>query len=142
LEKGRSAKALDGKDEVMTKRIIMKIEKEYKQIGRRLQALRVASGLTQEDVAGMMKMSRTSVVNIENGNQRILAHRLYEFAAIFDVEPAVIVSDTAIDDAPKIGAVVAKQWAEARKAINAELDKAERAVLKSAGARSRRSRNG
>lgn len=110
----------------------MRIEKVYKQIGARLRSLREAADLTQEQVAKRMRLSRTSIVNIENGHQRILTHTLFDFAKLFKVDAALLVSDTAIDYAPMVEQVVKAQWARARAAIETELDSAETAVLRAA----------
>jgi transcriptional regulator with XRE-family HTH domain len=46
----------------------------YKQMGERLRIAREISGLTQSEIAKELGLTRTSVVNIESGNQSIPLH--------------------------------------------------------------------
>jgi transcriptional regulator with XRE-family HTH domain len=49
-------------------------------MGRTLKALRKMRGLTQAELAARMRLSRTSIANIEAGRQTITVQTLYEFA--------------------------------------------------------------
>lgn len=57
----------------------------YKKIGKRIQSLRNSNGLTQESLAHQIGLTRTSMVHIENGNQRLTIDRLYKLAEILKV---------------------------------------------------------
>lgn len=63
------------------------IEPIYKEIGELVRLHRRAAGLRQEQVAAMLvpPVTRTSLINVEKGRQRILPHTLYQFAEIFNV---------------------------------------------------------
>jgi len=61
----------------------------YESIGQNLKALRTSpSGrqLTQEKLAEMVGLERTSITNIEAGNQRVSLHVLYELCNALGVE--------------------------------------------------------
>lgn len=53
-------------------------------IGARVAEFRKRKGITQEVVAEALGLSRTSVVNIEQGRQACDAHRIWQFASLFD----------------------------------------------------------
>lgn len=52
----------------------------YKRIGSTIKVMRRALGLTQQQLANQLGISRASLANIETGRQRILVHQLYELA--------------------------------------------------------------
>jgi len=52
----------------------------YRELGHRIQRARTKKGLTQESLASLVGLSRTSVVNIERGRQKVLAHTLVRLA--------------------------------------------------------------
>ena len=54
----------------------------YRRFGRRLRQSRKAAGLSQADLATAIKLTRTSVSNIEKGRQKVLLHT---FGQILDV---------------------------------------------------------
>jgi transcriptional regulator with XRE-family HTH domain len=57
-----------------------RLDKLYSQIGDRISKVREKRKLTQEDLAINSELSRTSLVQIENGKQRITLDRLYKVA--------------------------------------------------------------
>lgn len=69
--------------------VIMPIDKVslYKFIGKRLQNKRMALGITQADLAEQVKLTRTSVANIEAGNQNTPLHIIYEMCSILQLKP-------------------------------------------------------
>ena len=64
----------------------MGLKKIQNEIGRRLKRLRQEKGLTQEDLAFEIKISRDHLSNIENGKYPINIKNLYKFAEYFEVE--------------------------------------------------------
>lgn len=58
----------------------------YQEIGRRLARARAAAGLSQAKLAAKVRVTRTSVVNVERGRQRPPVHLLWDMAAALDVE--------------------------------------------------------
>jgi len=55
--------------------------------GMKIEQLRTVLGWTQADLAKKVCLTRTSIANIEGGNQRILLHDVEKFAAAFNVSP-------------------------------------------------------
>jgi transcriptional regulator with XRE-family HTH domain len=65
----------------------------YCAIGERIRQWRLDRGMTQIDLADKVRLTRTSIVNIEAGRQRPLPHTLYLFAyalrvSVHDLLPA------------------------------------------------------
>jgi transcriptional regulator with XRE-family HTH domain len=56
------------------------MEPFYREFGRRLARARQDSGLSQELLGQRVALSRTSIVNIEKGRQRVPLHMLIEMA--------------------------------------------------------------
>jgi transcriptional regulator with XRE-family HTH domain len=65
----------------------------YKQFGSELRAARDGSDLTQEQVAGRVGLTRTSITNIEAGRQQVSLHQLYQLAAAVGKRPAELLPD-------------------------------------------------
>jgi transcriptional regulator with XRE-family HTH domain len=58
----------------------------YQDIGRRIKAARQRAGLSQQQAATSMGMSRVNLANIEGAApQRILLEHVYNAALLFDV---------------------------------------------------------
>ena len=57
----------------------------YKRIGSTIKVKRRALGLTQQQLATQLGISRASLANVETGRQRILVHQLYDFAVQLNV---------------------------------------------------------
>lgn len=58
--------------------------------GMKVQQTREMLGLTQLELSKRVGLTRTSVVNIEAGRQRILMHHVEKFAAAFQIAPKVL----------------------------------------------------
>lgn len=58
----------------------------YQIIGKNIKGLREKSNLTQSDLAQKLDLSRTSIVNIEQGSQHPYIHLLWDISEIFDVD--------------------------------------------------------
>lgn len=64
-----------------------------KKSGEKLKAAREFLGLTQEQVASTLNMTRNVIVNIENNNRAIKSDELYKFSKLYGVSMEEIVSD-------------------------------------------------
>ena len=62
-------------------------------IGEKLKAAREFLGLTQEQVASTLNMTRNMIVNIENNNRSIKSDELYKFSKLYGITMEEIVSD-------------------------------------------------
>ena len=58
----------------------------YDYVGSKIKDLRNEVGISQQELAKTLKLSRVSIVNIEKGRQHLSLHFLYEIAKIFDKE--------------------------------------------------------
>lgn len=59
----------------------------YVQLGLLIRKARVKAGLTQQELADALAISRTSLTNIEKGNQRLLVHVLIDIADSLGIKP-------------------------------------------------------
>lgn len=61
--------------------------------GARLKAAREFLGLTQEQVATTLNMTRNMIVNIENDKRNVKSNELYKFSKLYGISMEEIVSD-------------------------------------------------
>lgn len=59
--------------------------KEREKMGLRIRQARTMAGLSQGQVAKLLKLHRPSVSEIEAGNRRVTADELHRMATVFDV---------------------------------------------------------
>jgi transcriptional regulator with XRE-family HTH domain len=62
----------------------------YKALGARIRELRGAQ--TQEQLARAVNLTRTSIVSIEAGRQKLLVHNLFKIAEALGVRPTELLS--------------------------------------------------
>jgi transcriptional regulator with XRE-family HTH domain len=65
----------------------------YTQVGNRIKEKREQLGLTQKTLASLVGLKRTSVTNIELGNQKLLLHTLVELAHALQVSTAELLGE-------------------------------------------------
>lgn len=63
-------------------------------IGLRIQELRIACGMSRQDVAKLIGITHQQVAKYESGDNRISASRLYELAQALNVHIGYFFSDT------------------------------------------------
>ena len=61
-----------------------------KKIGNRIKEIRERVGLSQEDLAKRMKISRVAVSQIENGKRKICTEELISLSRIFSVSTDIL----------------------------------------------------
>jgi transcriptional regulator with XRE-family HTH domain len=61
-----------------------------RQLGRRLRALRVAAGKTQDDVAATRLMSLGKLKTVEAGRSMVRPGDVYELGQLYDADPATV----------------------------------------------------
>lgn len=66
------------------------MESCYRAFGARVEQIRDALGLTQQELAKRLKLSRGSLANIETGRQRVLLHTVEEIAKALGTKPIVL----------------------------------------------------
>lgn len=83
------------------------IEPFYFEAGRRIQALRVKLGMTQEQLGRQLDppVTRASIANFETGKQRILAHTLVQLADVFDIPITELLRPRHLAKRPMVGVV-------------------------------------
>lgn len=65
-----------------------KVEMAYRLLGFRIELTREKQDMTQDDLASKVGLDRSSISNIERGNQRILLHDVGVFAKALNVKPS------------------------------------------------------
>lgn len=70
----------------------------YSEIGRRIRAERESLGFHQSDVATCVGLTRTSMVNIEAGRQRLPLHTLYAIADALGVSIRCLLPRNEMED--------------------------------------------
>lgn len=63
------------------------IEPVHSAVGVRIRMIREALGISQADLAKRVKLTRTSLTNIEAGRQRLLLHSVERFADALNTSP-------------------------------------------------------
>ena len=66
----------------------MKVERIYRVLGRRIRMARELAGVTQAELAKAIGVSRPSIVNIEQGRQRVVLHHFVGIAESLGLNPA------------------------------------------------------
>ena len=62
------------------------IEPFYVELGRRIAAIRSSRRISQAELARRLRLTRSSVANVESGKQRVLAHSVIDFALALRVQ--------------------------------------------------------
>lgn len=75
------------------------IHRLYAGIGQRLLWARQRQGITQEELAQHIGLTRTSIANIERGRQHVQVHTLYALARVLRVPLGTLLpgDETAVD---------------------------------------------
>lgn len=89
----------------------------YEEVGRRIRDARKRRKppITQEMLAHMVSLTRTSITNVEKGRQKFLLHTLADIAAALHVEPASLLPPSSaesehLDEALKNRPRAEKEW--------------------------------
>ncbi|MBI3271441.1 MAG: helix-turn-helix transcriptional regulator [Planctomycetes bacterium] len=67
-----------------------------KEVGLRIRQARSRANLTQEDLGDAVKLTRTSITNIERGRQRLLVLTLAKIAEALRVAPSTLIPDNPV----------------------------------------------
>lgn len=74
----------------------------YLQLGKRIKSARVARGFTQEKLARALKLTRTSITNIEAGKQPVFAHQLSALSRHLGVSVEVLLAEDVPPGSPRL----------------------------------------
>jgi len=58
----------------------------YKKLGEAIRSARKKSNLTQDDLADQLGLTRVSIVNFEQGTQKIQLHNLLELTSVLNID--------------------------------------------------------
>jgi transcriptional regulator with XRE-family HTH domain len=67
----------------------------YEKLGKNIRARRERVGLTQDKLANLVGLSRTSITNVERGRQQMLVHQLLDFANALKTDSAQLLEGMA-----------------------------------------------
>jgi transcriptional regulator with XRE-family HTH domain len=97
----------------------------YLDFGRRLRMARREAQLTQEALAKRVGLSRTSITNIEQGNQHVGLHLLYELAKAVGVRPVELLPDerTARGSGPSLDDVLVRMRRSDRAKVERDMQR-------------------
>ncbi len=65
----------------------------YIEVGRRIRKCREEAGFTQEALASLISLTRTSITNIEKGRQKLMLHTFYDLAQVLRVSPITLLPE-------------------------------------------------
>lgn len=94
----------------------------YAAVGHRIRTERENRGLTQEALARGVRLTRTSITNIEKGRQRLLLHTLIDFSAFLNVPPTALLPSTT---SPRIEDLLKGRTTEERDFVSKVVDALE-----------------
>lgn len=63
------------------------VEPVYRLLGARVEQIRTVLGLTQEELAKRVPLTRASIANLETGRQRIMMHHVDAIALALGTTP-------------------------------------------------------
>ena len=88
----------------------------YAEVGNRIKRARETLGITQDALASLVSLSRTSITNIEKGRQKLLLHTFVDFVAALQVSPDELLPERntqlqqALDELLKDHPVKEREW--------------------------------
>jgi transcriptional regulator with XRE-family HTH domain len=96
----------------------------YARIGKRIRAAREELGLTQKALASLVRLTRTSVTNIERGKQKLLVHTLVDFAKALGVDAGelLVADDMQVGSAEELDELIKARPRIERDWIKATID--------------------
>jgi transcriptional regulator with XRE-family HTH domain len=78
----------------------------YEEVGRRIRRARHDSNVTQEGLGTTVRLTRTSITNIERGRQKLPLHTLAEIADALGVEIAKLLPERVDESRPTLDRVL------------------------------------
>lgn len=73
----------------------------YTDIGGKIRDIRVKQNITQEQLANAIRLSRSGIISIEKGRQKLYVHQLFEIVQALGTDIRMILPETmqSFDDA-------------------------------------------
>ncbi|GAY18735.1 helix-turn-helix domain-containing protein [Mycobacterium sp. shizuoka-1] len=69
-------------------------DQRRREVGGRIRTLRIARGLTQEQLALRSGVTRNVLIDLEHGKRGVLYERLFDIADALEISVALLVSDS------------------------------------------------
>ena len=69
-----------------------RVERVYVKLGKHIAKRRTELGMSQEDLANKIRMSRPAVINMEAGRQRIMLHRVFIIEKALGYPPGYMIA--------------------------------------------------
>jgi transcriptional regulator with XRE-family HTH domain len=76
----------------------------YARLGQRIRLARLHRGMTQDALADAIRLTRTSITNIEGGRQKLLLHTFVSLAEALGCHPAELVDPPGAVQPESVGA--------------------------------------
>lgn len=93
----------------------------YVEVGRRIRQARENLGISQQELASQVSLTRTSVTNIEKGRQKFLAHTLVDLASALQVDLMSLLPKHVFAPATELDELLENHPLEEKKWIKAAL---------------------
>lgn len=74
------------------------LESFYLKLGSLIREKREAKGITQESLAWMVALSRTSITNIEKGRQKLLLHTFLDISSALELKPEALLPKISLNE--------------------------------------------
>jgi transcriptional regulator with XRE-family HTH domain len=78
----------------------------YSEVGRRIRKQRTRLGMTQQELADAVNLTRPSIANIESGRQCFLVHTLFEIALTLEMNPHELLLPLRTKSTPSLSRVI------------------------------------
>lgn len=84
------------------------IEQEalYRAVGQHIRRQRTLRGLTQNQLAELLSLSRTSITNIESGRQKLLVHTLVDLAVVLEIDISELLPEITVSTTRPVNAAI------------------------------------
>ena len=84
----------------------------YRDVGRRVRKFRERRQMTQAQLASAISLTRTSITNIEQGNQKLPLHKLAEIAITLGVDSNSLIPAQISDNAEGLESTIRGQLSD------------------------------
>ena len=100
----------------------------YEEVGRRIREARKRRKppITQEALAELVSLTRTSITNVEKGRQKFLLHTLVDIAAVLQVDPASLLPQSSAEGERQLDKALKDRQQSEKKWIKSVVSAAQR----------------
>jgi len=104
----------------------------YEEVGRRIRQarLRRIPRLTQQGLADLVSLNRTSITNVEKGCQKFLLHTLADIASALQVNPVSLLPDSSAESDPQLDAALRDRTKNEKRWIRSAITAAQKGKAK------------